>query len=279
MATALPRGVPSFPRMVLASFLVHLVILPLLLLEISFPPRIRTGPAILEVEMVELTPPKAPVVRPRPAPKAQKTVRRPPKPKTTPKVQAVAKPKPKPKPKPETLVQPKPKSEALPAPPKKAEPPSPQPPVPKAPPDSQKTVPVQAPVPPSLSAPQEAPKPEAPPTALARTQVPTTPPPVVTVEGADFVFLYYLNHIQSRVEQHWRQPVGRGSRVAVITFWINRRGEVTDLRVERSSGDPFFDRAALRAVQKASPFLPLPRGYLGEGLRVHYRFVFGEETG
>jgi TonB family protein len=56
---------------------------------------------------------------------------------------------------------------------------------------------------------------------------------------------------------------------AVISFTISRDGSMSELRVEQSSGYNSFDLAALRAVQNAAPFPPLPRAYKHDDLGVH----------
>jgi periplasmic protein TonB len=77
----------------------------------------------------------------------------------------------------------------------------------------------------------------------------------------EFAYNYYYAQIQSRIEESWtRSPVGSDAH-AVIFFTIHSDGSISDLRVSESSGFDTFDLAALRAVQNASPFAPLPRAY------------------
>jgi TonB family protein len=47
---------------------------------------------------------------------------------------------------------------------------------------------------------------------------------------------------------------------------------VTDIRIVKSSGLPFVDRAALRAVEASSPLPPLPAEYAGAHLGVQLDF-------
>jgi len=83
----------------------------------------------------------------------------------------------------------------------------------------------------------------------------------VRPENQDFPYNYYFAQIQSRIEEAWtRSPVGNEAR-AVISFTIHGDGSISDLRVRESSGFDTFDLAALRAVQNAAPFAPLPRAY------------------
>jgi len=77
----------------------------------------------------------------------------------------------------------------------------------------------------------------------------------------EFAYNYYFAQIQSRIEESWtRSPVGSDAH-AVIFFTIHSDGSISDLRVRESSAFDTFDLAALRAVQNAAPFAPLPRAY------------------
>ncbi len=77
----------------------------------------------------------------------------------------------------------------------------------------------------------------------------------------EFAYNYYYAQIQSRIEESWtRSPVGSDAH-AVILFTIHSDGGISDLRVRDSSGFDTYDLAALRAVQNAAPFAPLPRAY------------------
>jgi TonB family protein len=83
----------------------------------------------------------------------------------------------------------------------------------------------------------------------------------VTPVNQEFAYNYYYALIQSRIEEAWtRSPVGSDAH-AVIFFTIHSDGSISDLRVRESSGFDTYDLAALRAVQNAAPFAPLPRAY------------------
>ena len=92
---------------------------------------------------------------------------------------------------------------------------------------------------------------------------------VGSLDNPDFTFGYYLDRMLSLIDAQWARP-GMGSGVkAVIFFRIHRDGSMSDLRVEQSSGYNSFDLAALRAVQNAAPFPPLPRAYKHQDLGVN----------
>ena len=99
------------------------------------------------------------------------------------------------------------------------------------------------------------------------------------VDMPSFKYDYYLGLIKNKVDNRWSQPVAhKKTRKALIEFTINRKGDVSNAKVADSSGDSYFDQTALRAVTLSSPFPPLPRGFKGDSLRVHYRFIFGEKS-
>lgn len=99
------------------------------------------------------------------------------------------------------------------------------------------------------------------------------------VDMPSFKYDYYLGLIKNKVDNRWSQPVAhKKTRKALIEFTINRKGDVSNAKVADSSGDSYFDQTALRAVTLSAPFPPLPRGFKGDSLRVHYRFIFGEKS-
>ncbi len=70
----------------------------------------------------------------------------------------------------------------------------------------------------------------------------------------------YMTQLQARIKRSWFPPkIGRSKRVKVI-FNISRDGQLSRLRLVNSSGLTASDQAALKAVEAAAPFMPLPKG-------------------
>ena len=63
---------------------------------------------------------------------------------------------------------------------------------------------------------------------------------------------------------------------AVVFFRILRDGSITALAIKTSSGDDTFDQQALRSVELAGPFPPLPSGYSEDELGIYFEFAFKE---
>ena len=94
---------------------------------------------------------------------------------------------------------------------------------------------------------------------------------------SNFEFTYYLTLVRNRIAQSWSPPAGLagGQPVRAVTYFrVARDGSITSIRLETGSGVEFFDRSALRAVQLSDPLPPLPLGYSGGDLGVHFGFQF-----
>ena len=95
----------------------------------------------------------------------------------------------------------------------------------------------------------------------------------IQVEGKNFADDFYLNLIITKIANNWLNPLRGGRKIsAVIYFRIQRDGTVTDVKVEKSSGNALFDQSALRAVMASSPLPALPESYTGDFLGVHFMF-------
>ncbi len=97
----------------------------------------------------------------------------------------------------------------------------------------------------------------------------------IAVDAAVFPFSYFLSAIERRVSENWYSAVSQGTKglTCVVFFRLNRDGSVSDVRVEKSSGNGYFDRSAQRAVKSAAPFPPLPGAFADPFLGVHFTFV------
>jgi protein TonB len=94
----------------------------------------------------------------------------------------------------------------------------------------------------------------------------------VTGLDADFPYSIYIDNMKRLVGSRWLRPQSATGAGATISFVIDRDGTIRDARVETSSNNSTFDRAALRAIIEASPLPPLPFGYNGTFLGVHLTF-------
>ncbi len=144
---------------------------------------------------------------------------------------------------------------------------------------------------PAMSTPSATPRP-APERPAAETVARAAPPPVplgrrdgspqgsgaMTLNVSDFPFAWYLGRVQAKITERWAGKAIPGQQ-PVATFEISRDGRVLALAIEKPSGNPYYDQAALRAITEAAPFPPLPDDFTGSTLRVHLGFNFSAERG
>ncbi|MCC6650739.1 MAG: TonB C-terminal domain-containing protein [Candidatus Eisenbacteria bacterium] len=97
----------------------------------------------------------------------------------------------------------------------------------------------------------------------------------VAVDESNFEFAYYLQRVRTMIASNWTAPsgVGAGTRVEVY-FRISRDGALSSPRVETSSGNSYFDQSAVRAVLVTGHLPPLPMGWNGSDLGVHFGFEY-----
>lgn len=97
----------------------------------------------------------------------------------------------------------------------------------------------------------------------------------VAVDDANFEFAYYLQMVRVQIARNWTPPAGSspGAR-AEVYFRVSRSGEISALRLETSSGGDYFDQTALRAVVITQQLPPLPLGYSGADLGIHFGFEY-----
>ncbi len=59
-----------------------------------------------------------------------------------------------------------------------------------------------------------------------------------------------------------------------MKYTIQRNGQITDIEVAASSGNPVLDLAAQRALINTRTLAPLPAGYSGQQLAVQLDFEY-----
>jgi TonB family protein len=92
------------------------------------------------------------------------------------------------------------------------------------------------------------------------------------LDQADFKYPFYIERLVSVISMNWFKPAQMVTTNPVIHFQIERDGTITEPRIVTSSGLPFVDRAALRAVIASSPLPPLPAEYSGPHLGIQVVF-------
>ena len=60
----------------------------------------------------------------------------------------------------------------------------------------------------------------------------------------------------------------------VLKYQIAKDGRLLDYNVITSSGDKYFDKAAIDALKKSAPFAPLPKEFTGDKIEVQFTFDY-----
>jgi TonB family protein len=97
----------------------------------------------------------------------------------------------------------------------------------------------------------------------------------VAVDASNFEFAYYLQQVRTLIARNWAPSAGvaAGTRVEVY-FRVSRDGSLSSPRIEVSSGNGYFDQSATRAVIVTGHLPPLPLGYDGGDLGIHFGFEY-----
>lgn len=96
----------------------------------------------------------------------------------------------------------------------------------------------------------------------------------------------YVQEISKKILERWyakipssaREPQLKQGTVA-IEFVIEQNGTVADEKIDSSSGYADFDKAALNAIKKASPFPPLTNVIKADHLGLRFRFLYNTGRG
>ncbi len=85
-------------------------------------------------------------------------------------------------------------------------------------------------------------------------------------------FTPYMTVLKAKVRSFWNAPELQSSLKTIINFEVVKDGNIQHPVVKQSSGFQNADEAALQAIQKASPFAPLPLLYRGKYIEINFTF-------
>ena len=95
----------------------------------------------------------------------------------------------------------------------------------------------------------------------------------VKLDVSDFCCPEYIGDMRERIIKNWNQNQ-RTTGLVTMRFVIQRNGQITDIEVAASSGNPVLDIAAQRALINTRTLAPLPAGYSGQQLGVQLIFEY-----
>ena len=95
----------------------------------------------------------------------------------------------------------------------------------------------------------------------------------VRLDVQNFCCPEYLALMVQKIKQNWNPNQGATGQPE-IKFTIRKDGMLTNVELEKSSGQALLDLEARRAVHKAMQLPPLPKEYPGNSLTIHLTFDF-----
>ncbi|MBS1956482.1 MAG: TonB C-terminal domain-containing protein [Cyanobacteria bacterium SZAS-4] len=81
----------------------------------------------------------------------------------------------------------------------------------------------------------------------------------------------WMRDLNQRIFANWKEHYGKKERLDV-QFEVRRDGSVLGVTVLHGSGNKTTDEDAVRAIEQASPFRPLPRYLSEETVNLQYTF-------
>jgi len=96
---------------------------------------------------------------------------------------------------------------------------------------------------------------------------------------ADFDFAPYMAGVTQRLRRNWTPPSEDATLKTVAVFTVSRNGNVSNLRILRSSGSSMHDAAALSAIRASSPFRSFPPDADKSAIQIEFSFDYSGVRG
>jgi protein TonB len=100
----------------------------------------------------------------------------------------------------------------------------------------------------------------------------------LTLSVSDFPYAWYIRQVHQKIQERWNGRAIPGQQPSVV-FEIRRDGKLNVVIIDKSSGNAYYDQVALRAINDAGPFPPLPDDFNKPVLRIGLQFVFDPTGG
>jgi len=93
------------------------------------------------------------------------------------------------------------------------------------------------------------------------------------LDTTNFCCNEYIIDMVNRIQKNWN-PQQQATGVVFVKYTIQRSGQLTDIQVETSSGNPTLDLASQRALVNTRTLAPLPAAFPEPQLTVHLEFRY-----
>jgi TonB family protein len=105
--------------------------------------------------------------------------------------------------------------------------------------------------------------------------LPDIRPEIYTGSGRGFSYSYYLNILLNKISQNWNNPYKNIDIIlkSVVYFEIDENGLISNIRIEKDSGDEIYNESTIRAIALTKKLPPLPQEFSDDYLKVHLEFL------
>jgi TonB family protein len=120
------------------------------------------------------------------------------------------------------------------------------------------------------------------PAAVAKVPTSRSPETSMKVSSTGPGSNRYLARVQQKISSLWTAPpvdVPEKTLTVVVRFRLHRSGSVSNVIIEQSSGNDYYDLAGKRAVLSANPLPAFPPEMTDSYLDAHFSFTVGEQIG
>ncbi len=88
------------------------------------------------------------------------------------------------------------------------------------------------------------------------------------------VINHYAAMVKSRVQEHWKDPIGGGKGVILVSFYVFPEGNIDSPVIIQESNDFHLDNLAIRAIQDSAPFPVFPDDLRIPNMRLTLEFNY-----
>lgn len=121
---------------------------------------------------------------------------------------------------------------------------------------------------------EQQPQPVEPPTYIAAPAPAVNNPPVEFTPVVVPDFAAYMAKVERKITRKWKPPFSDYSTQVVVNYIIKKNGELGKYHIAKSSGNSRMDVSATKALEKAAPFPPLPKGFDEDSVDVKFTFDY-----
>jgi len=92
----------------------------------------------------------------------------------------------------------------------------------------------------------------------------------------------YKVEVESRIKSNWSYPAviadpsKREELEAIVVLRVRRDGRISESRFKKRSGDAMFDESVMRAIERSDPLPPFPEGFLKSFEEIEINFNLRE---